>query len=60
MKFEIISHDSIKKLMDVFYAKVMIDKDFGHIFNEKIGTDDESWKKHKEKNSKFLSWNVFV
>ncbi len=49
MKFETISHDGIKKLMDVFYAKVRVDKDLGPIFNEKIGTDDESWKKHKEK-----------
>ncbi|EAJ6135365.1 group III truncated hemoglobin [Campylobacter lari] len=53
MKFETINHEGIKKLMDVFYAKVRADKDLGPIFNEKIGTDDESWKKHKEKIASF-------
>ncbi|WP_416374820.1 hypothetical protein [Helicobacter typhlonius] len=42
MTFEEINVDSIRKLMDIFYAKVRADKSgLGDIFNTKIGTSDE-------------------
>ncbi len=50
MKFETISIESIHKLMDIFYAKVRVDKNgLGAVFNAKIGTNDEQWNSHKIK-----------
>ncbi len=54
MKFESIDANSIRSLMDIFYAKVRVDKSgLGEIFNNKIGTDDTSWSNHKEKIANF-------
>lgn len=54
-KFESIDANSIRSLMDIFYAKVRVDKNgLGEIFNAKIGTDDTSWSNHKEKIANFL------
>lgn len=54
MKFEEINVDSIHRLMDVFYAKVRLDKNgLGDIFNSKIGTSDELWDAHKLKIANF-------
>ncbi len=53
MKYNTINKEAIDKLMDIFYEKVRKDKDIGPIFNAKIGTDNESWKKHKDKISNF-------
>ena len=54
MKFEAISIESIHKLMDIFYAKVRVDKNgLGEIFNNKIGTNDEQWNSHKIKIASF-------
>ncbi|MCR6591922.1 Group 3 truncated hemoglobin ctb [Campylobacter insulaenigrae] len=53
MKFDTINQEGIKKLMDIFYAKVRKDKDLSPIFNTAIGTDEQSWTKHKEKIASF-------
>ncbi len=53
MKYSEITKDGINKLMDLFYARVRKDPNLGEIFHAKIGTDEESWKKHKEKISLF-------
>ena len=54
MKFEAISIESIHKLMDIFYAKVRVDKNgLGAVFNAKIGTNDEQWSEHKIKIASF-------
>lgn len=53
MKYQEINHESIRKLMDIFYAKVRVDENLGAIFNEKIGTDDLSWREHKNKIASF-------
>ncbi|TNB55429.1 group III truncated hemoglobin [Campylobacter helveticus] len=54
MKFETISIESIHKLMDIFYAKVRVDKNgLGAVFNAKIGTNDEQWNSHKIKIASF-------
>lgn len=54
MKFESIDANSIRSLMDIFYAKVRVDKGgLGEIFNNKIGTDDANWSDHKEKIANF-------
>ncbi|GAB0172325.1 group III truncated hemoglobin [Helicobacter trogontum] len=53
-KFNMINEDSILKLMDTFYNKVRSDKrGLGDVFNAKIGTDEESWQKHKAKIATF-------
>lgn len=46
LKQDHITEESIKQLIDTFYAKVRADKSLGPIFEEKIGTDRASWKKH--------------
>ena len=54
MKFEAISIESIHKLMDIFYAKVRVDKNgLGAVFNAKIGINDEQWSEHKIKIASF-------
>lgn len=54
MKYDEINADSIRALMDVFYAKVRADKNgLGDVFNAKISTDDAHWEAHKEKIANF-------
>ncbi|CAM2897850.1 group III truncated hemoglobin [Helicobacter burdigaliensis] len=49
-----ITKESIKELMDIFYAKIRMDKSgVGDIFNKKIGTSDAEWEAHKEKIGNF-------
>ncbi len=53
-KYEAICVEGIQELMDIFYAKIRVDKSgVGKIFNDKIGTSDESWEKHKLKIAGF-------
>lgn len=53
-KYQEITREGLDKLMDSFYAKVRADKgELGEIFRDKIGTDDESWEKHKQKIGAF-------
>lgn len=54
MKYDSINMDGISALMEIFYEKIRADKSgLGEIFNEKIGTDEESWDKHKAKIASF-------
>ena len=53
MKYTEINDEGIEKLMDIFYSKIRVHKDLGPIFNGAVGTDDESWERHKEKIAKF-------
>lgn len=54
MKYDSINMDGISALMEIFYEKIRADKSgLGGIFNEKIGTDEESWDKHKAKIASF-------
>lgn len=54
MKYDSINMDGINALMEIFYEKIRADKSgLGEIFNEKIGTDEESWDKHKAKIASF-------
>lgn len=53
-KYKEISQDSIKKLMEIFYGKIRVDKNgVGDIFNQAIGTSDEAWEAHKRKIGSF-------
>lgn len=54
MKYDSINMDGINALMEIFYEKIRADKSgLGEIFNGKIGTDEESWDKHKAKIASF-------
>lgn len=54
MKYDSINMDGISALMEIFYEKIRADKSgLGEIFNGKIGTDEESWDKHKAKIASF-------
>lgn len=54
MKYDSINMDGISALMEIFYEKIRADKSgLGEIFNKKIGTDEESWDKHKAKIASF-------
>lgn len=54
MKYDNINMDGINALMEIFYEKIRADKQgLGEIFNGKIGTDEENWKKHKAKIASF-------
>ncbi len=54
MKYDSINMDGISALMEIFYEKIRADKSgLGDIFNGKIGTDEESWDKHKAKIASF-------
>lgn len=53
-KYDTICIEGIQKLMDIFYAKIRADKSgVGKIFNDKIGTSDAVWEKHKLKIANF-------
>ncbi|RDU64186.1 group III truncated hemoglobin [Helicobacter sp. MIT 14-3879] len=54
MKYNEINMEGINKLMNVFYEKIRVDKgELGEIFNSKVGTDNDSWDKHKAKIASF-------
>ena len=48
-----ITHESIAKLMDIFYTKVRYHENLGPIFNAKITESDECWEAHKEHIGRF-------
>lgn len=53
-KYDEICVESIDLLMDIFYAKIRADKSgVGEVFNNKIGTEDILWEKHKRKIANF-------
>ncbi len=58
MQYNEINKESISKLMDIFYNKVRKDENLGRIFNAKIGTDEQSWREHKEKIGNFWLANL--
>lgn len=54
MKYNSITTESINELMEIFYTRVRNDKSgLGDIFNGKVGTGDEEWKRHKAKIANF-------
>lgn len=52
-QYNTITHQSIKELMDIFYAKVRNDENLGPIFKAQIGDEDSRWETHKEHIGKF-------
>ncbi|RDU65329.1 hypothetical protein CQA53_06540 [Helicobacter didelphidarum] len=58
MKYNEINPESIAKLMEIFYNKIRKNQELGAIFNAKVGTDEESWKAHKEKIASFWRANL--
>lgn len=54
MKYETICIEGIDKLMDIFYARIRVDKNgLGDIFNNAVGTSDAQWEAHKKKIANF-------
>lgn len=54
MQYQEICTEAINQLMDIFYAKIRVDKNgLGEIFNNTIGTSDAQWEAHKKKISNF-------
>lgn len=53
MIYETIDQESILKLMDIFYDKIRKNEKLGPIFNNAIGTDNQSWQEHKKKIGNF-------
>lgn len=58
MKYSEINDEGIEKLMDIFYSRIRVHETLGGIFNSRIGIDDASWDRHKEKISKF--WKTML
>ncbi|MDI1229455.1 MAG: DUF1971 domain-containing protein [bacterium] len=54
-KYETISDDSLRHLVDSFYACVRQDKGLAPVFEASIGTTDEEWQPHLELISNFWS-----
>ncbi|MDD6054929.1 MAG: group III truncated hemoglobin [Helicobacter sp.] len=53
-KYDTICIDGINTLMDIFYAKIRVDKSgLGEVFNNAIGVSDEVWEAHKKKIANF-------
>lgn len=53
-KYDVICKEGIDCLMDIFYAKIRVDKSgVGDIFNNAVGTSDEEWNLHKRKIANF-------
>lgn len=55
IKSQNITEDSIKYLVDTFYAKVRGDERLGIIFAAAIGHSDEEWAEHLQKMYDFWS-----
>lgn len=54
MQYQEICTEAINQLMDIFYAKIRLDKNgLGEIFNNTIGTSDIEWEAHKKKIANF-------
>lgn len=54
-KIDTISEDSIKILVDAFYARIRQDRELGPIFDRTIGTSEEEWQLHLETMYRFWS-----
>ena len=53
-KYDVICKEGIDRLMDIFYAKIRVDKNgVGEIFNNAVGVSDEEWNRHKRKIANF-------
>lgn len=55
MSSDVITEDSIKDLVDRFYAKVHNDSQLGPVFNRAIGENDQDWEPHLERMYAFWS-----
>ena len=55
MSGDVITEESIKELVDRFYAKVREDAKLGPVFNGAIGENDKDWKPHLERMYAFWS-----
>lgn len=55
MPSEVITEESIKNLVDRFYAKVRSDTELGPIFKSTIGENDQDWKPHLRRMYAFWS-----
>lgn len=55
MSGDVITEESIKELVDRFYAKVREDAKLGPVFDEAIGKNDQDWKPHLERMYAFWS-----
>lgn len=55
MSGDVITEESIKELVDRFYAKVRDDAKLGPVFDEAIGENDQDWKPHLERMYAFWS-----
>lgn len=55
MKENIITEETIRKLVNHFYTKVRSDKELGPIFEQAIGKDAEAWQPHLQKMYDFWS-----
>ena len=55
MSNDVITEDSIKDLVDRFYAKVRNDSRLGPVFNTAIGENDQDWESHLERMYAFWS-----
>lgn len=54
-KFDSITQETIKILIDLFYSKVRKDSDLKLIFEEVIGVDDDVWYSHLQHMYNFWS-----
>lgn len=54
-KIDTISEDSIKRLVDAFYARIRQDRELGPIFDRTIGTSEKEWQLHLETMYRFWS-----
>ncbi|MCD6034264.1 MAG: hypothetical protein K0R63_5 [Rickettsiales bacterium] len=55
MKESRVTEETIRRLVDEFYAKVRVDQGLGPIFSKAIGDDPEIWKPHLQKMYNFWS-----
>jgi len=55
MSGDVITEESIKELVDRFYAKVRDNAELGPVFDAAIGENDHDWKPHLERMYAFWS-----
>ena len=53
--FGVVSQDSIRQLLALFYARVRRDPALGPVFARAVGTTDADWAPHLERLSEFWS-----
>ena len=54
-KFDTISEESIKILVDNFYQKIRVNKELAPIFENQIGTSQAQWQPHLQNMYNFWS-----